>query len=135
MKLIEDIGFDHSFSFIYSARPGTPAANFVDDVPMNAKKQRLVKLQSRINEMAQAISQSMVGNIEKILVERTSKKDVNQLAGRTENNRVVNFTGHPRLIGSFVRVRITEALPNSLRGEVVLPEDASSDISDVVQYA
>jgi len=135
MKLIEDIGFDHSFSFVYSARPGTPATNFVDDVDLEVKKQRLTRLQSRINEMSQAISQSMVGNIEKILVERPSKKDANQLAGRTENNRVVNFTGHTRLIGEFVNVRITEALPNSLRGEVVLSESVKSDIGDVVQYA
>lgn len=135
MKLIEDIGFDHSFSFVYSARPGTPAANFVDDVPMAVKKQRLAILQSRINEMARAISESMVGNIERILVERPSKKDSSQLAGRTENNRIVNFKGHPRLIGEFVNVRITEALPNSLRGEVVMADDKDSQSSEVVQYA
>ena len=135
MKLIEDIGFDHSFSFVYSARPGTPASNFVDDVPMTVKKERLAILQSRINEMAQAISQSMVGKIERILVERPSKKDTSQLAGRTENNRVVNFKGHPRLIGEFVNVRITEALPNSLRGEVVLLDEKNSQSSEVVQYA
>jgi len=135
MKLIEDIGFDHSFSFVYSARPGTPAANFVDDVPMVVKKQRLAKLQSRISGMAQSISESMVGNIARILVERPSKKDASQLAGRTENNRVVNFKGHPRLIGEFVNVRITEALPNSLRGEVVMADEKDSQSSEVVQYA
>ncbi|WP_455199834.1 tRNA (N6-isopentenyl adenosine(37)-C2)-methylthiotransferase MiaB [Kaarinaea lacus] len=135
MKLIEDIGFDHSFSFIYSARPGTPAANFIDDVPMKVKKERLAILQSRINEMAQAISESMVGTIVKVLVERPSKKDSSQLAGRTENNRVVNFKGHPRLIGEFVNVRITEALPNSLRGEVVIMDKNDPQTSEVVQYA
>lgn len=135
MKLIEDIGFDHSFSFVYSARPGTPAANFIDDVPMKVKKERLAILQSRINEMAQAISESMVGTITKILVERPSKKDSSQLAGRTENNRVVNFKGHPRLIGEFVNVRITEALPNSLRGEVVIVDEKDPQTSEVVQYA
>jgi len=135
MKLINDIGFDHSFSFIYSARPGTPAAGFVDDVPAQVKKQRLAQLQSCINEMASAISQSMVGKVERILVERPSKKDVSELAGRTENNRVVNFKGHPRLIGEFVDVRITEALPNSLRGEVVQLDRSVSQTSDVVQYA
>jgi len=135
MKLIKDIGFDYSFSFVYSARPGTPAAGFVDDVPMQVKKARLAELQTCINGMANAISQSMVGNIERILVERPSKKDASELAGRTENNRVVNFKGHPRLIGEFINVRITEALPNSLRGEVVLLDKPVAQSSDVVQYA
>jgi len=135
MKLIKDIGFDYSFSFVYSARPGTPAAGFVDDVPMHVKKARLAELQTCINGMANAISQSMVGNIERILVERPSKKDASELAGRTENNRVVNFKGHPRLIGEFINVRITEALPNSLRGEVVLLDKPVAQSSDVVQYA
>ncbi|MGD8566572.1 MAG: tRNA (N6-isopentenyl adenosine(37)-C2)-methylthiotransferase MiaB [Gammaproteobacteria bacterium] len=136
MKLIEDIEFDHSFSFVYSPRPGTPASNFVDDVPIEVKKRRLATLQAKINQMAQAISESMVGNIEKILVERPSKKDPGQLAGRTENNRVVNFDGHSRLIGEFVNVRITEALPNSLRGEVVMiDEGIRKSGEDVVQYA
>jgi tRNA-2-methylthio-N6-dimethylallyladenosine synthase len=135
MKLIKDIGFDHSFSFVYSARPGTPAAGFVDDVPMQVKKARLAELQACINGMASAISQSMVGNIERILVERPSKKDTSELAGRTENNRVVNFKGHPRLIGEFVNVRITEALPNSLRGEVVQVDKPVAQSSDVFQYA
>ena len=124
MKLIDDIGFDHSFSFIYSTRPGTPAAALPDDVPESVKKQRLALLQNRISEMAQAISQSMVGSVQRVLVERPSKKDATQLAGRTENNRVVNFAGHSRLIGHMVDIRITEALPNSLRGEVVLLQDA-----------
>ncbi len=119
MALIEDIGFDHSFSFIYSQRPGTPAAGFPDDVPLADKKLRLKRLQARISEMAAAISRDMVGNIERILVEKVSRKRTDQLSGRTENNRVVNFDAAPGLIGQFVDVRITEALPNSLRGEIV----------------
>ncbi len=119
MKLIEDIGFDQSFSFIYSARPGTPAAELPDDVPHAAKKARLARLQQRINEMAAAISEDMVGKVERVLVERISRKREDQLSGRTENNRVVNFDADPGLIGRFVDVRISEALPNSLRGEVV----------------
>lgn len=119
MKLIEDIGFDHSFSFIYSARPGTPAANLQDDVPMETKKQRLDTLQKRILEMAGHISQSMDGTIQRVLVEGLSRKSDQQVSGRTENNRVVNFDADPSLIGKFVNVRITEVLPNSLRGEFV----------------
>jgi len=118
MALIEDIGFDHSFSFIYSPRPGTPAAGFPDDVQPAVKKARLARLQQRIGEMAAAIGQDMVGNIERILVEKVSRKRDDQLSGRTENNRVVNFDATPELIGQFVDVRITEALPNSLRGEI-----------------
>jgi tRNA-2-methylthio-N6-dimethylallyladenosine synthase len=123
MKLIEDIGFDHSFSFVYSARPGTPAADLPDDVPLTVKKQRLAVLQARISEMAAAISQQMVGTVQRVLVERPSRKDAEEMSGRTENNRVVNFAGQPRLIGTFIDVRITEAYPNSLRGEVVLVDD------------
>ncbi len=117
MKLIHDIGFDHSFSFIYSARPGTPAADLPDDTPETLKKRRLKILQDRINQQAMAISRRMVGNKETALVTGISKKDPGQLQGRTENNRVVNFssTNH-KLIGNFVQVTITEALPNSLRG-------------------
>ncbi|MEB4590307.1 tRNA (N6-isopentenyl adenosine(37)-C2)-methylthiotransferase MiaB [Candidatus Thiothrix sp. Deng01] len=122
MKLIGDIGFDHSFSFIYSARPGTPAASLPDDTPVETKKARLQRLQARILEQANAISQAMVGSVQRVLVECPSKKDPAQLAGRTENNRVVNFDGHPRLIGKFVDLRITEALPNSLRGVIVAVE-------------
>ena len=122
MKLIDEIGFDHSFSFIYSARPGTPAASLHDDTPMDVKKQRLQTLQSRILDGANAISQSMVGTVQRVLVERPAKKDPNQLAGRTENNRVVNFDGNTRLIGRFVDIQITEALPNSLRGQVIAVE-------------
>ncbi|HHH48509.1 MAG TPA: tRNA (N6-isopentenyl adenosine(37)-C2)-methylthiotransferase MiaB [Gammaproteobacteria bacterium] len=124
MKLIEDVGFDHSFSFIYSARPGTPAADLPDDVPLAVKKQRLAILQQRIGEMAAAISAGMVGTVQRVLVEGPSRKHPEQLRGRTENNRVVNFSGPPQLIGEFVDVRISEALPNSLRGEIAASDGA-----------
>jgi tRNA-2-methylthio-N6-dimethylallyladenosine synthase len=120
MALIEEIGFDQSFSFIYSARPGTPAASYPDDVPMAVKKQRLQRLQARISGMAAEISEAMIGSTQRVLVEGFSKKSAEQLAGRTENNRVVNFDGQPRLIGQFADVTITEALSNSLRGRLVL---------------
>jgi len=118
MDLIKTVGFDHSFSFVYSARPGTPAASFPDNVPLEVKKQRLAILQNQITRQAIAISQAMVGSVQQVLVEGPSKKDPHQLRGRTENNRVVNFTAHPRLAGEFVNVQITEALPNSLRGTI-----------------
>ncbi|HEY9032813.1 MAG TPA: tRNA (N6-isopentenyl adenosine(37)-C2)-methylthiotransferase MiaB, partial [Pseudomonadales bacterium] len=118
MNLIQDIGYDLSFSFIYSARPGTPAAELPDETPMEVKKQRLAILQERINQQAMQISRRMVGNTERILVTGLSKKDPGELQGRTENNRVVNFRcDDHRVIGDFVDVRITDALPNSLRGE------------------
>lgn len=129
MKLIEDVGFDASFSFIYSARPGTPASNLADETPLAEKKARLSRLQARINEQAAAISQAMIGSVERVLVEGTSKRDEKQLAGRTENNRVVNFDGHPRLIGHFVDVTITEALSNSLRGRMVDGEQGSRSVA------
>ncbi|MES9906711.1 MAG: tRNA (N6-isopentenyl adenosine(37)-C2)-methylthiotransferase MiaB [Sedimenticola sp.] len=119
MELIDEIGFDHSFSFIYSARPGTPAAEMPDDVPHSVKQARLERLQQSINASAQQISRKMVGTVQRVLVERASKKDPQQLAGRTENNRVVNFDGGPELIGGFADLQITEALPNSLRGTLV----------------
>jgi tRNA-2-methylthio-N6-dimethylallyladenosine synthase len=119
MKLIEDIGFDQSFSFIYSRRPGTPAADLPDDVPHEVKQARLARLQHTINNTAQQISRNMVGTVQRVLVDRPSRKDPNELAGRTENNRVVNFPGPQELIGQFADVRITEAMPNSLRGELV----------------
>lgn len=118
MKLITDIGFDQSFSFIYSARPGTPAASLPDTTPMAEKKERLQRLQATINDMAAKIAQDMVGNTEKVLVEGTSKWSGEELSGKTENNRVVNFAGPKRLIGQLVDVTITEALRNSLRGRV-----------------
>jgi tRNA-2-methylthio-N6-dimethylallyladenosine synthase len=116
MNLIADIGFDQSFSFIYSARPGTPAASLPDDTPLEVKKERLRILQARINQQAFEISQAMVGTTQRVLVEKTSKKSSTQVAGRTENNRWVNFDADPSVIGQFVDVTITEALPNSLRG-------------------
>jgi tRNA-2-methylthio-N6-dimethylallyladenosine synthase len=119
MDLIADIGFDQSFSFVYSARPGTPAAGLPDSTPMEAKKQRLQILQARINQQAMDISRSMVGTRQTILVEKPSKKSPQQISGRTENMRWVNFDGDPSCIGSFVDVVITEALPNSLRGRLV----------------
>jgi tRNA-2-methylthio-N6-dimethylallyladenosine synthase len=119
MKLIEEIGFDTSFSFIYSSRPGTPAADLPDDTPDAVKKQRLAILQTRISQEAAAISRRMVGGRERLLVSGISKKDPGQLQGRTENNRVVNFRSLDHaLIGEFVTAKITEALPNSLRGEL-----------------
>lgn len=121
MKLIETIGYDTSFSFIYSARPGTPAAYMPDDVPQEVKKQRLARLQKTILEHAAGISQSMVGSIQTVLVEGPSRKDPQQITGRTENNRVVNFVGDLSLVGQLVPVQITEALPNSLRGELIAP--------------
>lgn len=118
MGLIDEVGFDNSYSFVYSPRPGTPAANLADDTPQEVKLARLYRLQEKIRAQAAAISAAMVGTVQRILVEGPSKKDPRELAGRTENNRVVNFAGHPRLIGHMVEVTITRALPNSLRGEV-----------------
>jgi tRNA-2-methylthio-N6-dimethylallyladenosine synthase len=120
LKLISDLNFDQSFSFIFSARPGTPAASLPDDVSLEVKKERLMRLQKLIRSQAAIISRNMVGTTQRILVEGDSKKDPRQLAGRTENNRVVNFDGDVRLVGEFVDVVITEALSNSLRGRVVL---------------
>ncbi|MBI2308875.1 MAG: tRNA (N6-isopentenyl adenosine(37)-C2)-methylthiotransferase MiaB [Rhodocyclales bacterium] len=125
MKLIDEVGFDASFSFIYSSRPGTPAADLKDDTPDTLKTQRLMRLQKRIAEQASAISEAMVGSVQRVLVEGVSKKSDSELAARTDNNRVVNFVGGvngARLIHRFVDVRITAALPNSLRGEIVTRE-------------
>ncbi|MBS3936698.1 MAG: tRNA (N6-isopentenyl adenosine(37)-C2)-methylthiotransferase MiaB [Sulfuritalea sp.] len=122
MKLIDEIGFDASFSFIFSPRPGTPAAEMADDTPAELKTQRLMRLQKRIEELAFAVAEAMVGTAQKVLVEGRAKKDAHELAGRTANNRVVNFKGSERLIGQFVTVTITAALPHSLRGEVAARE-------------
>jgi tRNA-2-methylthio-N6-dimethylallyladenosine synthase len=119
MNLIAELGFDQSFSFIYSKRPGTPAANLPDDVPLDVKKERLAILQQRLDQQAARLSRAMVGQVERVLVEAPSRKNASELSGRSENNRVVNFAGSPELIGQFVDVRITEALPHSLRGERV----------------
>jgi tRNA-2-methylthio-N6-dimethylallyladenosine synthase len=126
MKLIEDIGFDQSFSFVYSARPGTPAANLADDTPAAEKSARLARLQAAIDANAKKISQAMVGTVQRVLVEGPSKKDPNELTGRTENMRFVNFAAPARLIGQFVDVVITEAMSNSLRGRVQLSDDAEA---------
>ncbi|MND75792.1 (Dimethylallyl)adenosine tRNA methylthiotransferase MiaB [compost metagenome] len=120
MKLVEDVGFDFSYSFVYSSRPGTPAADLADDTPDEVKKQRLQILQGRINQQGFEISRRMVGSIQRILVSDFSKKDPGMLQGRTENNRIVNFrSANPRLIGQFVDVRIDDALPHSLRGSLL----------------
>jgi tRNA-2-methylthio-N6-dimethylallyladenosine synthase len=121
LRLIEDIGFDQSFSFIFSPRPGTPAASYPDDTPHAVKQQRLERLQALINAQARAISQAMVGTVQQVLLERPSKRDPTQVSGRTENNRVVNLSAPAEQIGSFVDVEITEALPNSLRGRCLPP--------------
>ena len=122
MRLIDEVGFDASFSFLYSPRPGTPAAGFSDDTPRKVHLERLARLQRRIEALAQAVSRAMVGTVQRVLVEGRSKKDGNELAGRTDNNRVVNFAGDPRLVKRFVDVRVTSAMPHSLRGEVLVRE-------------
>lgn len=119
MNLISEVGFDQSFSFIYSARPGTPAAQLPDDVPMEVKKQRLGILQARINQQAHVVSQQMLGTIQPVLVTGRAAKNPQQMCGRTENNRVVNFIGDSNLTGQIVNVRITEAQTFVLNGEPV----------------
>ena len=120
MRLIEDVGFDSSFSFLYSPRPGTPAADLKDETPQEVKLKRLMRLQKHIEAHALSISESMVGSVQCVLVEGHAKKDVTELSARTDNNRVVNFAGNARLIGHFVDVRISKALPHSLRGEIMI---------------
>jgi tRNA-2-methylthio-N6-dimethylallyladenosine synthase len=119
LALVDEIGFDRSFSFAYSPRPGTPAASLPDQVPTAVKRERLALLQERLRASEAAISQKMVDTVQQVLIERPAKKDPDLVAGRTANNRVVNFSADPRLMGKFVNVRITEALPNSLRGILV----------------
>jgi tRNA-2-methylthio-N6-dimethylallyladenosine synthase len=126
MKLIDDIGFDNSFSFIFSPRPGTPAANLSDDTPHEVKLRRLQELQAVINTNIKRISDSRLGTVQRILVEGTSKRDATELMGRTECNRVVNFVGQPRLVGQMVDVRITETRSYTLRGEVLTQESAAA---------
>ena len=123
MRLIDDIGFDQSYSFVYSKRPGTPAANLPDDTPDAVKHERLVRLQTTVNANSKAISQAMIGSVQNVLVEGPSRKNPRELTGRTENMRYVNFPAPasligPDLIGTFVDVRITEAMSNSLRGRL-----------------
>jgi tRNA-2-methylthio-N6-dimethylallyladenosine synthase len=125
MKLIDDIGFDNSFSFIFSARPGTPAAALTDDTPHGVKLARLQQLQARIEAQTRVISLARVGTLQRVLVEGPSRKDASELMGRTDCNRIVNFKGMPRLAGQLIDVAITEALPHSLRGEVAVTERAS----------
>ena len=125
LKLIEDVNFDTSFSFIYSRRPGTPAADLHDDTPYDVKLKRLQRLQAQINKQAKAISHAMLNTIQPVLVEGESRRDKDELTGRTENNRIVNFSAPKRLIGQIVNVRITDVYTNSLRGEVVTSEQVS----------
>lgn len=122
MKLIDDVRFDNSFSFIFSPRPGTPAASLHDDTPQDVKLRRLQQLQAAINQNIKDISEERVGTVQRLLVEGVSKRDTSELMGRTECNRVVNFPGQPRLMGQMVDVRITEAKTYTLRGEVLLNE-------------
>ncbi len=126
MNLIADVGFDLSYSFIYSARPGTPASSLPDDVPDEVKKARLKILQTRINQQTLQISENMMGSIQRVLVTRVSRKDETEVSGRTENNRVVNFKADKSLIGHFANVKITEVRPNSLRGELVDSADSAT---------
>jgi tRNA-2-methylthio-N6-dimethylallyladenosine synthase len=119
LELIADVGFDQSFSFIYSRRPGTPAASLPDEVPHEIKQERLERLQAQLNGQARRISESMVGSTQRVLVEKPSRRNPLQLAGRTENMRWVNFDGPPVLVNRFASVQITEAMPNSLRGRLV----------------
>ncbi|WP_375592002.1 tRNA (N6-isopentenyl adenosine(37)-C2)-methylthiotransferase MiaB [Chitiniphilus eburneus] len=126
MKLIDDLRFDASFSFIYSMRPGTPAADLPDDVPQDLKTRRLMRLQARIEELAQQVNRDMVGTVQRVLVEGHARKNAQELAGRTDNNRIVNFEGPARLINQFAEVLITEALPHSLRGRIVTRETVAA---------
>ncbi|MDO8466212.1 MAG: tRNA (N6-isopentenyl adenosine(37)-C2)-methylthiotransferase MiaB [Gallionella sp.] len=119
MKLIDDIGFDNSFSYLYSPRPGTPAAELHDDTPHEVKAARLKRLQDRIMEQEESVAQSMLGSVQRVLVEGLSKKDALELAGRSDNNRVVNFSGTPDMIGRFAEVKITQVVRHTLRGELV----------------
>ena len=119
LKLVQDIGFDKSYSFIYSRRPGTPAANLADNVTLETKKQRLAKLQDALNKNTNKISDNMVGTVEPVLVTGSSKKSAQEISGRTENNRIVNFAGNSRLVGKIVQVKIVDVYTNSLRGEII----------------
>ncbi|MEX0383777.1 tRNA (N6-isopentenyl adenosine(37)-C2)-methylthiotransferase MiaB [Spiribacter pallidus] len=140
MDLVEQVGFDQSFSFIFSRRPGTPAAQLPDATPLESKKARLQRLQAVLDDNARGISEAMVGGVETVLVDGVSRKDEGELKGRTSNNRVVNFPGNPRLIGRFVRVRITRAMAHSLRGEMldidpVLEPDLHASVPDAESVA
>jgi len=125
MDLVREVGFDQSYSFVYSPRPGTPAASYPDDLTQEEKQLRLGRLQATINSQARSISELMVGTVQRVLVERPSVKDESVMAGKTENNRWVNFQADPNVIGQFVDVLVTEALPNSLRGRLQLESEAA----------
>ena len=127
MKLIDDVGFDQSFSFVYSARPGTPAANLPDETPATEKHARLEQVQARLNANARAIAESMLGSVQTVLVEKPSTRDPNELMGRTENMRYVNFAGDAQMIGQFVDVQITQVMANSLRGRVCVQCSATAN--------
>lgn len=129
LALVKELNYDRSFSFIYSERPGTPAAGFPDEEPMEKKKRRLFMLQETLNAQTQGISDGMIGTVQSVLVERLSRNSFSEVAGRTENNRVVNFEGSPELIGQFVDVEVTEALTNSLRGVLVATPEADKHIA------
>ncbi|MEO8010915.1 MAG: TRAM domain-containing protein, partial [Dokdonella sp.] len=120
LQLIADVGFDQSYSFIFSARPGTPAASLADETPVAVKQVRLARLQDLLNTNAKHINDAMVGSLQRVLVEGVSRRDNSELTGRTENMRSVNFAGNPRLVGQFIDVLITDAMRNSLRGRVHL---------------
>jgi tRNA-2-methylthio-N6-dimethylallyladenosine synthase len=126
LRLVEELGFDSSFSFVYSRRPGTPAANLTDDTPREVKLERLQRLQALIETQAQAISQSMVGSRQRVLVHGHARKDARELSGRTDNNRVVNFPGPDSVLGHFVDIEVSQALPHSLRGRLVRSEHAAA---------
>ncbi|HET7729350.1 MAG TPA: tRNA (N6-isopentenyl adenosine(37)-C2)-methylthiotransferase MiaB [Usitatibacter sp.] len=128
LKLVEDVRFDGSFSFIYSPRPGTPAASLRDDTPHEVKLDRLMRLQARLQALSQEYSQAMVGTTQRVLVEGRARKDAAELAARTENNRVVNFPGNARLIGRYVEVEITQAYPHSLRGRIAITDHPGAQV-------
>ena len=125
MDLIDTVRFDNSFSFLYSSRPGTPAAELADNLPDSEKKERLNILQKRIGELARMYSEAMVGLHQNVLVEGTSRRSTSQMTGRTENNRVVNFDCSPAEIGQFLQIRITKTMPNSLQGVVAQHQQLS----------
>jgi tRNA-2-methylthio-N6-dimethylallyladenosine synthase len=124
LQLIRDVGFDASYSFLYSRRPGTPAASLPDDVPLAQKQERLTQLQALIDEQARVISEQMVGSVQRVLVVRPSRRDARELSGRTENNRWVNFAGPESLMNRFVDVTITEARSHTLRGRLKVRDAA-----------
>jgi tRNA-2-methylthio-N6-dimethylallyladenosine synthase len=139
LRLVDEVEFDRSFSFVYSPRPGTPAANLPDATARELKFERLRRLQERLDRQAQAISDAMVGTLQRVLVEGASKHDAGELAGRTDNNRVVNFpapdlAGKQRLIGEFADVTITAALPHSLRGNIAYPASPVTNSADWARF-